>query len=70
MKKEYRSGIICLTIVIGLFVLLGTQMGAAPMLNTVMKTAHDLLLNTCFYLNGHLRGHGSCGPLVCRVSCG
>ena len=25
-------------------------MGTANMLNTMMRTAHDLLLNTCFYL--------------------
>ena len=47
---KYRSGIVCLAIVVGLFSLLGWKMGAAPMLNTVMHTAHDLLLNTCFYL--------------------
>lgn len=47
---KYRSGIVCLAIVVGLFSLLGWRMGAAPMLNTVMHTAHDLLLNTCFYL--------------------
>ena len=47
---KYRSGIVCLAIVVGLFTLLGLKMGAAPMLNTVMHTAHDLLLNTCFYL--------------------
>ena len=48
--SNYRSGIICLLIVVGLFSLLGWKMGAAPMLNTIMHTAHDLLLNTCFYL--------------------
>ena len=50
MSSNYRSGIVCLTIVIALFSLMGWKMGAAPMLNTVMHTAHDLLLNTCFYL--------------------
>lgn len=49
MKKTV-SGIICLLIVVGLFSYMGMKMGAAPMLNTVMHTAHDLLLNTCFYL--------------------
>ncbi|MBQ9569444.1 MAG: hypothetical protein IJR24_05105 [Alloprevotella sp.] len=49
MKKTV-SGIICLLIVVGLFSYMGIKMGAAPMLNTVMHTAHDLLLNTCFYL--------------------
>ena len=44
------AGIICLCIVCGLFGYMGSVMGAAPMLNTLMHTAHDLLLNTCFYL--------------------
>lgn len=41
---------ICLVIVIGFFAYLGISMGMANMLNTVMKTAHDLLINTVFYL--------------------
>lgn len=44
------SGIICLTVVLGLFYLLGQKMGMANMLNTFMHTAHDLLINTVFYL--------------------
>ena len=44
------SGIICLVIVFGLFGYLGCKMGTPNMLNTVMNTAHDLLLNTVFYL--------------------
>ena len=44
------SGIVCLLIVGGLFSYIGSIMGAANMLNTIMKTAHDLLLNTVFYL--------------------
>lgn len=47
--KKYE-GIICLLVVGGLFYYLGVQMGAANMLNTFMHTAHDLLLNTVFYL--------------------
>ena len=43
-------GVVCLTVVGGLFGSIGWQMGAAPMLNTIMKTAHDLLINTVFYL--------------------
>ena len=46
------SGIICLAIVFGLFYYLGQTMGMANMLNTLMHTAHDLLLNTVFYLMG------------------
>ena len=44
------SGIICLLIVFALFGYLGHKMGTPNMLNTVMNTAHDLLLNTVFYL--------------------
>ena len=44
------AGIICLLIVFGLFFYLGAKMGTPNMLNTIMNTAHDLLLNTVFYL--------------------
>lgn len=52
MKKggHKHSGILCLLLIIALFTYLGVVMGAANMLNTVMHTAHDLLLNTVFYL--------------------
>ena len=46
------SGPICLLVVFGLFYFLGQTMGMANMLNTMMRTAHDLLLNTVFYLMG------------------
>ena len=53
-KKKSSSpalnGVICLVIVIGFFTYLGVSMGMANMLNTVMKTAHDLLINPVFYL--------------------
>ena len=48
--RKYVAGIICLLIVIGLFGGIGSVMGLPNMLNTIMKTAHDLLLNTVFYL--------------------
>ncbi len=44
------NGVICLVVVFGLFGYLGCKMGTPNMLNTVMNTAHDLLLNTVFYL--------------------
>lgn len=44
------SGAICMLVVVGIFFYLGRLMGAANMLNTIMHTAHDLLLNTVFYL--------------------
>lgn len=49
-KSLLPNGIVCLLIVGILFGGIGSQMGVAPMLNTIMHTAHDLLLNTCFYL--------------------
>ena len=57
MKKLFKKlfgwipgGIWCLAIVGLLFGYLGSRMGTANMLNTIMNTAHDLLLNTVFYL--------------------
>ena len=53
LRRLFRaipSGIPCLVIVFGLFGYLGYKMGTPNMLNTVMNTAHDLLLNTVFYL--------------------
>ena len=52
-KKLYDripGGILCLLIVFGMFAYLGAKMGTPNMLNTIMNTAHDLLLNTVFYL--------------------
>lgn len=49
-KPSALSGAICLLIVGALFYYIGHVMGAANMLNTLMHTAHDLLLNTVFYL--------------------
>ena len=52
-RKLYRlipSGIICLIVVFSLFAYIGSIMGTPNMLNTIMNTAHDLLLNTVFYL--------------------
>ena len=50
IKKFIPAGIPCLLIVFGFFGYIGSIMGVPNMLNTIMKTAHDLLLNTCFYL--------------------
>jgi hypothetical protein len=53
LRRLFRAipnGIPCLVIVFGLFGYLGHKMGTPNMLNTVMNTAHDLLLNTVFYL--------------------
>lgn len=50
IKKFIPSGIVCLAVFFLLFGYLASQMGTANMLNTIMRTAHDLLLNTVFYL--------------------
>ena len=64
MKRNRTvSAIVCLTIVIGLFTYMGIVMGAANMLNTIMRTAHDLLLNTVFYLMGICVITGALGKL-------
>ena len=54
-KKSVLSrfqGVICLAVVFGIFYYLGQVMGMANMRNTLMHTAHDLLINTVFYLMG------------------
>ena len=50
LLKYVPSGVVCLAVVFLLFGYLASQMGTANMLNTIMRTAHDLLLNTVFYL--------------------
>ena len=55
MKKRSRStieAIVLLASFILVFSLLGSRMGGANMVRTIMNTAHDLLLNTVFYLMG------------------
>ena len=49
-KSNMWEGIPCLAIILLLFGGIGYVMGVSQMLNTLMKTAHDLLLNTVFYL--------------------
>ena len=53
LKKAFGwvpAGVVCLAIFFLIFGYLASRMGTANMLNTIMKTAHDLLLNTVFYL--------------------
>ncbi|MDE7028017.1 MAG: nucleoside recognition domain-containing protein [Duncaniella freteri] len=63
MTRYIPSGVICLAVVFGLFWYLGSVMGMAQMLKTVMATAHDLLLNTVFYLMGICVVTGALGRL-------
>ena len=48
--KNLPRGIPCLIVTVALFGYLSLVMGFTNMLNTIMRTAHDLLLNTVFYL--------------------
>ena len=48
--KSTPSGLTCLIIVVAMFCYMGSIMGTSHMFNTIMNTAHDLLLNTVFYL--------------------
>ena len=49
-KKTYLTGIVCLMWIFVIFGAIAYKMGLAPMMKTMMATAHDLLLNTCFFL--------------------
>jgi hypothetical protein len=50
LYNKIPGGIICLLVIFGIFAYIGSKMGTPNMLNTIMNTAHDLLLNTVFYL--------------------
>lgn len=63
LARIIPPGIPCLLIVGVLFYYLGSVMGVSNMLNTIMHTAHDLLLNTVFYLMGICVVTGALGRL-------
>ena len=52
LRRSTVEALVFLTLLIVVFSLLGSKMGGGNMLKTVMNTAHDLLLNTVFYLMG------------------
>lgn len=53
-----------LVIFLAIFLGLGLVMGGGNMLNTLMKTAHDLILNTVFYLMGIIVISGAISRLM------
>ena len=63
MLKKIPNGIPCLIIIVALFGYMASVMGLANMLNTIMHTAHDLLLNTVFYLMGMCVITGALGKI-------
>ena len=52
IRRSTVEALVFLTLLIAVFSLLGWRMGSGNMLKTIMNTAHDLLLNTVFYLMG------------------
>ncbi|MGL4628073.1 CD0519/CD1768 family membrane protein [Cetobacterium sp.] len=51
-KAMGLEGIVCIAILSTLIYLLSSKMGGINMINTIIKTAHDLLLNTVFFIMG------------------
>ena len=58
IKKARRKkaigleGVVCILILSTLIYLASSRMGGINMINTIIKTAHDLLLNTVFFIMG------------------
>ncbi|MGL6100118.1 MAG: nucleoside recognition domain-containing protein, partial [Fusobacteriaceae bacterium] len=46
------EGVVCIVVLSGLIYSLSSKMGGIHMINTIIKTAHDLLLNTVFFIMG------------------
>ncbi len=52
IRRTTVEALVFLALLVLVFSLLGSRMGGANMIKTIMNTAHDLLLNTVFYLMG------------------
>lgn len=52
VKAFSAESIVCLLVLIGLFSAFAAKMGLALAIKTMMGTAHDLILNTVFFLMG------------------
>lgn len=46
------EGFVCIIVMVGFLGYMGNAMGSINMINTFMNTAHDLLLNTVFFIMG------------------
>lgn len=60
------NGIPCLVILGIIFGYLGSKMGVANMMNTIMKTSFDLLINTCFFLMAICVITGALGKILTK----
>ena len=63
-KNPLPNGVMCTIILCVLFGYMATVMGLTNMLNSMMKTAHDLLINTVFYLMGMCVLTGALGKIL------
>lgn len=63
LNRRYEA-FIFLIVFFGFFLFLGTKMGTANMLNTIMNTAWDLLMNTVFFIMGITVLSGALGRLM------
>ena len=52
LRRSTVEAFVFLAVFVAVFIPLGYRMGSGNMLNTIMNTAHNLLLNTVFYLMG------------------
>ena len=52
LRRSTVEALVFLALLVLIFVPLGMKMGGSNLLKTIMNTAHDLLLNTVFYLMG------------------
>lgn len=64
LTRRRIEAFIFLVIFFGIFGSIGYIMGVPNMMNTIMKTSHDLLINTCFYLMGVTVLSGALGKLL------
>ena len=67
MKSLFNKiprGVTCIIVILVIFGYMGSVMGMTNMLNTIMNTAHDLLINTVFYLMGMCVITGALGKVL------
>lgn len=62
-KRSFEA-LIFLLVFFGIFGFIGSRMGMENMMNTIMRTAHDLLLYTVLYLMGITVLSGALGKLL------
>jgi len=64
LKKRRYEAVMFLITFFGIFGYVGHSMGVSNMLNTIMNTAWDLLMNTVFYIMGITVLSGALGKLL------